>query len=120
MFKIERVNCIGFVKEAAIIAVVFGYITCFESAPQCLHIKSFFAYTWHVGVFFMVSGFFLKDVGKDNIKDLLKKKTKQLYLLALYFYLPAVLLHNALLHIGWYETTNPIDGKVMTLWSMGT
>lgn len=118
IFIMERVNHVDFIKGAAIIAVVFGHILCFEGF-HLFPIKSFFAYSWHVGVFFIVGGFFLKDVDRSNIKDFLKKKTKQLYLLALYFYLPAVLLHNVLLRIGWYETANPIRGKVMTLWSVG-
>lgn len=114
----ERVNYVDFIKGAAIIAVVFGHILCFNGF-QWFPVKSFFAYTWHVGVFFIVGGFFLKDVDASNIKDFLKKKTKQLYLLSLYFYLPAVLLHNVLLRIGWYETANPIQGKVMTMWNVG-
>lgn len=114
----ERVNYVDFIKGAAIIAVVFGHILCFNGF-QLFPVKWFFAYTWHVGVFFIVGGFFLKDVDGSNIVSFLKKKAKQLYLLALYFYLPAVLLHNVLLHIGWYETANPIQGKVMTLWGIG-
>lgn len=115
----ERVNYVDFIKGTAIIAVVFGHIVCFEHLSPSLPVNAFFAGAWHVGVFFMVGGFFLKDVDASNVKDFLKKKTKQLYLLALYFYLPAVLLHNVLLRIGWYETANPIEGKVMTMWGVG-
>lgn len=118
MLNMNRINYVDFIKGAAIIAVVFGHIMCFGQV-KWFPVHAFFAGAWHVEVFFIVAGFFLKDVDASNIKDFLKKKTKQLYLLALYFYLPAVLLHNVLLRIGWYETANPIEGKVMTMWGVG-
>ena len=41
---------------------------------------------------------------------------KSLYSLLLYFYIPAVLLHNVFLHIGFYDTITLYGGKHMTFW----
>lgn len=83
--KMKRINYVDFIKGMAIIAMAFGHIMYFEQLHPLLLVKLFFAYTWHVGVFFIIGGFFLKNVNMSNIKAFIKKKTEQLYLLALYF-----------------------------------
>lgn len=70
----KRINYVDFIKGMAIIAMAFGHIMYFEQLHPLLLVKLFFAYTWHVGVFFIIGGFFLKNVNMSNIKAFIKKK----------------------------------------------
>ena len=61
-------------------------------------------------MFFIVAELFIKEEQLVQPKLWLKKKFSSLYLKILYFYVPAVLLHNVLIKIGWYslESTDPV------------
>lgn len=58
----------------------------------------------------MLACFFIKEEQLVQPKLWFKKKFSSLYLKILYFYVPAVLLHNALIKIGGYslESTDPV------------
>lgn len=115
-----RLDYVDFIKGFAIIAVVFGHIDCLNNFPVLLPIKGLFATMWHVNLLFMVSGFFLsKTIAKGDFKLFVLRKIKTLYVRSLYFYLPAVLLHNYLIQIGWYDTTYPFMNKAINFWSTG-
>lgn len=59
---------------------------------------------WHVAVFFMVGGFFLKESQLATPIAFIKHKIKTIYKLLLAFYIPIIILHNWFIHIEWYET----------------
>ena len=108
--KNSRSLSVDITKGVAIIAIVLGHIT--YSYPNCklLDSSALFYGLWHVAVFFIVAGFFIKEEQLVQPKLWFKKKFSSLYLKILYFYVPAVLLHNALIKIGWYslESTDPV------------
>lgn len=110
MMKNSRSLSVDITKGVAIIAIVLGHIT--YSYPNCklLDSSALFYGLWHVAVFFIVAGFFIKEEQLVQPKLWFKKKFSSLYLKILYFYVPAVLLHNALIKIGWYslESTDPV------------
>lgn len=110
MMKNSRSLSVDITKGVAIIAIVLGHIA--YSYPACKLVDSsvLFYGLWHVSVFFIVAGFFIKEEQLVQPKLWFKKKFSSLYLKILYFYIPAVLLHNVLLHIGWYSlnSTEPI------------
>lgn len=110
MMKNNRSLSVDITKGVAIIAIVLGHIT--YSCPTCKLLDSsvLFYGLWHVAVFFIVAGFFIKEEQLVHPKRWFKKKFSSLYLKILYFYVPAVLLHNALIKIGWYslESTDPV------------
>lgn len=99
----KRSLSVDITKGVAIIAIVLGHIA--YSYPRCsLLDTSVVVYSlWHVAVFFIVAGFFIKEEQLVQPKLWFKKKFSSLYLKILYFYIPAVLLHNVLIHIGWYS-----------------
>lgn len=110
MTKNNRSLSVDITKGVAIIAIVLGHIT--YSYPTCKLLDSsvLFYGLWHVAVFFIVAGFFIKEEQLGHPKRWFKKKFSSLYLKILYFYVPAVLLHNVLIKIGWYslESTDPV------------
>ncbi len=57
---------------------------------------------WNVPIFFIVSGFFLKEESLGNPLVFLKGKFKRLYLPATIIYAIMILMHNVFVKIGWY------------------
>ena len=68
--------------------------------------------------FFVLGGFFLKEERLIHPISFIKGKIKSLYRLLLYFYIPAVLLHNVMLNIGFYSTSAVYVGKAMTTYGV--
>lgn len=97
-------------KGIAIIAIVLGHIGFSYPACKLIDLSTLVYGLWHVPVFFIIAGFFIKEEQLVQPKLWLKKKFSSLYLKILYFYIPAVLLHNVLISIGWYslESTEPV------------
>ena len=87
-----------------------GHINFLYPVGPLVNTKDLFIYLWHVSVFFLLAGFFIKEEQLVQPKLWFKKKFLSLYLKILYFYIPAVLLHNVLIKIGWYslESTDPV------------
>lgn len=94
-----------------------GHINFVYPAGQLVNTRDLFIYLWHVSVFFLVAGFFIKEEQLVQPKLWFKKKFTSLYLKILYFYIPAVLLHNVLINIGWYslESTDPVVHAYTTM-----
>lgn len=97
-------------KGISIIAIVLGHINFLYPTWKLVNTIDLFIYLWHVSVFFLLAGFFIKEEQLVQPMFWLKKKISSLYLKILYFYVPAVLLHNVLIKIGWYslESTDPV------------
>ena len=76
------------------------------------------SWLWHVPVFFLVGGFFLKDDKMVKPFGFIKGKIKTLYLPILYFYIPVTLLHNWFIDIGFYDTSIEYGGKMVNFWSI--
>ena len=106
----KRFLSVDIAKGMSIIAIVFGHIAYQYPFCQLVNTKDLFIYLWHVVVFFLLAGFFIKEEQLVQPKRWFKKKFSSLYLKILYFYVPAVLLHNVLIKIGWYslESTDPV------------
>lgn len=106
----KRFLSVDIAKGISIIAIVLGHINFQYPAGQLVNTKDLFIYLWHVAVFFLLAGFFIKEEQLVQPKLWLKKKFSSLYLKILYFYILAVLLHNVLIKIGWYslESTDPV------------
>lgn len=106
----KRSLSVDIAKGISIIAIVLGHINFLYPVGPLVNTKDLFIYLWHVSVFFLLAGFFIKEEQLVQPKLWFKKKFSSLYLKILYFYIPAVLLHNVLIKIGWYslESTDPI------------
>lgn len=112
--KKERQDWIDIVKGFAIILVVLGHISyCY---PACKLVPVPYIYSWHIRVFFLVAGFFLFSNKLEKPFSFIKGKIKRLYLPLLYIYVPATLLHNVLIDIGWYSLCMEYGGRFLTRW----
>lgn len=110
MKNFKRFVDVDITKGITIIAIVLGHIGYNYPSGILVNTKDLFIYLWHVPVFFIVAGFFIKEEQLVQPKLWFKKKFSSLYMKILYFYIPAVLLHNVLISIGWYslEFTEPV------------
>lgn len=119
MSKIEskRLEWVDVAKAFAIIAVVIGHISYQYPNIKLIPISTIIAWLWHVPVFFMIGGFFLKDDRMLTPFLFIKGKIKSLYLLILYIYIPFTLLHNVLLDIGFYDVAIEYGGKYVEYWT---
>lgn len=108
--KNRRSFSVDIAKGISIIAIVLGHIHFLYSTWKLVNTTDLFIYLWHVAVFFLLAGFFIKEELLVQPKLWFKKKFSSLYLKILYFYVPAVLLHNVLIKIGWYslESNDPV------------
>lgn len=98
----QRDISIDIAKGISIIAIVLGHIGFMYPQYTLLNTKDLL-YLWHVPVFFILAGCFLKDEQLINPIFFFKKKFTSLYLKLLYFYIPAILLHNILISLKWYS-----------------
>ena len=114
---VKRFLSVDIAKGISIIAIVFGHINYMYPTGMLVNTKDLFIYLWHVSVFFLLAGFFIKEEQLVQPKLWFKKKFSSLYLKILYFYIPAVLLHNVLINIGWYslESTDPVIHAYTTM-----
>lgn len=112
----KRFLSVDIAKGISIIAIVLGHINFQYPAGQLVNTKDLFIYLWHVAVFFLLAGFFIKEEQLVQPKLWFKKKFSSLYLKILYFYIPAVLLHNVYIKIGWYSLES--TAQVINTYSM--
>lgn len=111
-----RNPCVDIVKGFAIIAVVL--VHCKASFPFLGSYACLLGGMWHVPVFFVIAGFFLKEENVLQPVFFIRRKICTLYFKLLCFYIPAVLLHNVFLNTGLYSANDPdLAGKTMDLYS---
>lgn len=114
----SRTQWVDISKGIAIISVVLLHINFEFYNSKCIPLSPLLGSLWHVPVFFLLGGFFIKEEKLLQPISFIKGKIKSLYSLLLYFYIPAVLLHNVMLHIGFYNPSISYSGKTMTLWNI--
>ncbi len=115
----SRCQWVDIAKGIAIIAVVLLHVDYPWADGRFLPLSLLLGNAWHVNVFFILGGFFLTDEKLSATKSFISHKIKTLYLPLLYFSIPAVLLHNVLIDIGWYDTATDYGGKLIGEWSLG-
>lgn len=115
--KKRRESFVDIAKGFAIIAVVLWHIDYSFDLPSLLPIRTLLGGMWHVPVFFILSGFFLKEEKLLHPIVFIKGKMKTLYVWTLAFYIPATWLHNFFLNIGFYSEKANYGGKTLHLFS---
>lgn len=103
---------VNIAKGVAICAVVMMHIN-YNDMGEFLPTKLLFGYSWHVAVFFLIGGFYIKIDDVTKPINFIKKKMKTLYKMCLCYYLPAVVLHNIFFKIGWYSSDISYGGKTI-------
>ena len=118
MKNLTRTAYVDIAKGIAILSVVLLHVDFVYPKLSFINISGMLGWYWHVPVFFLIGGFFLKDERLAKPVSFIKGKMKSLYLLALYIYLPATLLHNVLFDWGWYSTDAVYGDKIIAEWDM--
>lgn len=108
---------IDIVKGIAIMAIVLGHIGVSLPEFSLFKISDITYGMWHVAVFFVLAGFFLKEEKLQKPIPFTIGKIKTLYVKTLAFYIPAVLLHNVMINVGIYSTNVDYGGKNIALYS---
>lgn len=90
-----RTPYVDIAKGIAILSVVLLHVDFVYPKLSFINISAMLGWYWHVPVFFLIGGFFLKEERLLQPVSFIKGKFKSLYLLALYIYLPAT-AHRAL------------------------
>lgn len=103
MKNYSRTSYVDIAKGIAILSVVLLHVDFVYPKFSFINISAMLGWYWHVPVFFLIGGFFLKEERLLQPVSFIKGKFKSLYLLALYIYLPATLLHNVFFQLGWYS-----------------
>lgn len=113
-----QIRYINIAKGFAIMAVLLGHLK-FHRSFQFFPIGELYGGMWHVPVFFMLSGFFIREELLLQPKIFIGNKMNKLYTMLLYYYIPATLMHNLLIDWGVYDTTIDYQGKFVTYWNLG-
>lgn len=106
--KKERIVYMDILKAFAIIAVVVGH-----SGFPCSNI----IYLYHVPLFFIISGYFYKDIYSKTPFDLIKKRVKTLYVPFVGFGLIFLMLHNVFFKLNIYNDKVGYNGIVSHLYT---
>ena len=114
----NRQGWVDIAKGLAIIAVVMGHINYNWPGGKLLPLNYLLIWLWHVPVFFMIGGFFLKNEKLLHPQLFVWGKVKNLYLLILYIYIPFLVLHNLFIRIGFYDLNIYYYGKYVTEWGL--
>lgn len=114
----SRTAYVDIAKGIAILAVVLLHVDFVFPKLSFINISGMLGWYWHVPVFFLIGGFFLKEERLLQPVSFIKGKFKSLYLLALYIYLPATLLHNVLFKLNWYSPDVVYGGKIIAEWHL--
>ena len=67
-------------KGVSIIAIVLGHINLLYPTGQLVNTKDLFIFLWHVAIFFLLAGFFIKEEQLVQPKLSFKKKFSSFYL----------------------------------------
>lgn len=103
------------VKGICIICVVFVHIDLSDKNSEILKILHIVISNFFLPTFFVISGFYLKNI--DNIKSFFKNKIVKNYKKMLIYYIPFVLLHNFFIKMGFYGIDKIYGDKLMLVYS---
>ena len=114
MKNYSRTSYVDIAKGIAILSVVLLHVDFVYPKFSFINISAMLGWYWHVPVFFLIGGFFLKEERLLQPVSFIKGKFKSLYLLALYIYL----LHNVFFQLGWYSPDVVYGGKIIAEWDV--
>lgn len=114
--KRKRLLWVDAVKGIAIIAVVLLHSDYTFYDSEWLPLWSLLGNSWHVSVFFIMSGFFINP--DESMGACIRNNFKNLYLKLIVIYLLAVGLHNLMIDGGLYELGREYGGKLMQPYSL--
>ena len=95
----KRIVYLDILKGFAMMSIVLFHIV--WEVPSLKLVRPSLFYMWHVPLFFLLSGFFIKEEKLTSVGGFCKSKFKGLYVKGSYYFIPAVLLHNVFVFFNW-------------------
>lgn len=114
----NRQEWIDMMKGIAIISVVAFHSDFHFHSSTLLPLWSLLANSWHVGVFFVLSGFFIKEEKLQRTFQFVRGKFSSLYVRLLFAYAICIMLRNPFFSIGFYDETFDYGGKFISPYSV--
>ena len=108
----KQIEWVNIAKGLAMLMVVVGHVSYALPNGKLFPLQTLIV-GWHVPIFFLIAGFFIKEERLEKPMTFVKSKIHSLYKPLLCYYIPAVILHNFLLEIGFYDTITEYGGKYM-------
>lgn len=105
---IERNKSLDIAKAIGIILVVIGH----SSSPI-----GNFIYLFHMPLFFFISGYFYKEEYSNNIRTLIVKRLKTLYLPFVAYQMIFLILHNFFCNINIYSNNLALGNSVVNFYT---
>lgn len=115
--KGKKIEWVFIAKGLTMIGIVVWHITYEMPYNEFFPLRMLLFYL-HVNVFFVVGGFFTKEEKLLKPVAYIKRKYHTLYRKLLFFYIPAVLLHNVLFDIGFYDAAEEYGGKIISTYGL--
>ncbi|MBQ0085970.1 MAG: acyltransferase [Prevotella sp.] len=107
----KRLEWIDMMKGIAIIAVVAFHSDFHFHHSTLLPVWSLFANSWHVGVFFVLCGFFIREDSLQNTPGFIKSRLLPLYFRLIIAFAICILLHNSFFKLGIYDENIEYSGR---------
>lgn len=115
----KRDKYVDIVKGICIILVVYVHLNIITNNFNMINnYIQIFIYQFFLSVFFIVSGFYLKNM--DKPKEFINTKVKKWYIKLILYYIPFVLLHNVFIKLGIYEIGKIYGDKITAVYSIKT
>ena len=115
----KRDKYVDIVKGICIILVVYVHLNIITNNFNMVNnYIQIFIYQFFLSVFFIVSGFYLKNM--DKPKEFINTKVKKWYIKLILYYIPFVLLHNVFIKLGIYEIGKVYGDKITAVYSIKT
>lgn len=115
--KPRQIEWVFIAKGLTMIGIVVGYIM-YEMPGHVLFPLGLLLFYVHVNVFFVTGGFFTNEEKLLRPVAYISRKYHTLYRKLLLFYIPAVLLHNVLFRVGFYDVATEYGGRSISLYGV--
>lgn len=113
--KQKQIEWVNIAKGLTMIGIVVWHITYELPNHELFPLRTLL---FHLNVFFVIGGFFTKEETLLQPVAYITRKYHTLYKKLLIFYIPAVLLHNFLFTIGFYDVATEYGGRVIATYGI--
>lgn len=110
----KRNRYVDIVKGICILCVLYAHINIITQMEEIKSYFNIFIYQFFLTAFYIISGFYLKNL--EEPKKFFSTKIKKWYVKLIIYYLPFVLLHNVFIYLGLYDIGKVYGNKVTILY----
>lgn len=112
----KRNRYVDIVKGICILCVLYAHINIVTQMEEIKSYFNIFIYQFFLTAFYIISGFYLKNL--EDPKKFFSTKIKKWYVKLIIYYLPFVLLHNIFIYLGLYDVGKVYGDKITILYGL--